>query len=73
MNWDLNLKIHDVPDAEQIKITTLLQALQSLLASQLYSEVTSQRKAAKKSFPKKPNTTRPFTKADYDLLPEGKA
>jgi hypothetical protein len=29
------------------------------------------RKIAKKSFPKLPHTTRPFTPADYDRLPKG--
>jgi hypothetical protein len=29
----------------------------------------SKRKAAKKSFPAKPHTTRPFTSADYAALP----
>jgi hypothetical protein len=28
------------------------------------------RKAARKLFPKKPNTTRPFTSADYKNLPK---
>jgi hypothetical protein len=29
------------------------------------------RKAARKLFPKKPNTTRAFTSADYSALPKG--
>ena len=27
------------------------------------------RKAARKAFPKQPHSTRPFSKADYDALP----
>ncbi len=30
-----------------------------------------QKRAAKKLFAKKPNTTRPFTSADYAALPKG--
>lgn len=33
----------------------------------------STRKQAKRYFPRKPHTTRPFTAADYDRLPKGKA